>query len=1260
MENSIDNMLQSFYFTDISETTELDVDTDDSEHIDGGSEPKIQRNPQENEIKYDAEPVILTDRKVSRVDMMNLILAEIDARKIAGHHINTANWFYSNGINQIATNIFMIEGRIKNYRDKVAEDLSIDFINFEVTVENIYLTPATRNKYSSSTSTLLTPSVAKTRSMTYSANMFMNATVTAIATLKNGSTQTRTEKIIDHRIASIPCLVRSNLCNTSNCTTEMLKGLNEDPKDPGGYFIIKGNEWIIDNLENITTNSFHVYRNMHNNEITRGTFLSKPGDAFENSYQIILRYLNTGAITFELTKGKFDKIELPFYLIFRILGITSDKKIVDHIVLGVENNDVITVQLREIIIKAFTTDDSRFGKLMQEIDPNKIIQELALKLTEVNINSALKDDNMIKHLNINMLNLLDKFIFPHIGITREFRIRKARFLGHLINKLLLVTLGIIEPTDRNSYANKRIHSAGITLAKSFKTNYNLVFVQPIINNFKKEFASTPFSQVPLAESVKASIKGDELERMMTHSITTGDKTITIRQTEIVNRVSSQQMHRKNELNVSSTLNGVNTPGSSASKQNEQADQMRRVQPSYFGFIDMSQSADGGEKVGRTKQLACTTSISPPIKMYPLKDRLYHDPDIINIDDIDPATITYEKMAKVFVNGDWIGCCKYAKQIVDKYRTHRRHGTIHRYITIVWNPTIREIYFWTDIGRLMRPLTIVYNNINDYITKWRSGEPIKFQQWIKLTKEHVNKLRNGEIDMEYLLNERIIEYISPEEQENMLIAQSIDYLRENEFNILMPYTHCDIEQAMFGIVTLACPLVNHSSPARTTMYTNHRKQSASWYALNWDSLILKSVTLQWYCENPPVSTIVNNITMPAGHTAIVAMGNFGNNQEDSLIVNGSSIASGMFNATYYDYEKIELDKNEVFGNPDEARTARRKSDAIYEYATDGGLIKAGTIVTNGVVLAIKTATLSKPEGNYLYEDRSIVYSKQEAARVDRVIQVRDGDNNKIVKIVLASTRPLRVGDKLSSRSGNKGICSQIEQRINMPYTEDGLVPDILCNTHSIPTRMAVNQMIEMLLDLLGAHYGSHIDGTTFKEQDIDSAIKFLADVGIKYAGTRTMYSGTTGNFYNIPIFIAPCGYQRLQKYVIDEHYANNSGPIMPITHQPREGKKKKGGLKFGEMEKDVQVAHGTMYAFYEKMYKDSDIQFLPFCRKCNNYAIVNEYANIYKCLHCKDLADIVYVQASHMSKVLNDEFVSMNANLQYYVANRQYDIGEDDI
>src|SRR5581483_5007802 len=211
---------------------------------------------------------------------------------------------------------------------------------------------------------------------------------------------------------------------------------------------------------------------------------------------------------------------------------------------------------------------------------------------------------------------------------------------------------VLESTDRDSYKNKRVHTAGVSLAKMFKTHFNFIVVQEIKKHLVKDFKSTPFSQVQLAESVKAAVNPLDLERVLVQSITSGNKTITVKRNETMNRVSSQSLYHKNDLNVMSTLNTINTTNSSSAKQNERADEMRRVHPTYLGFIGITQSADTGEKVGMSKQMCVSTSVSEASSSYILKDVLLNDASITPLDDVvRPEDITRDKLAKVFVNGD---------------------------------------------------------------------------------------------------------------------------------------------------------------------------------------------------------------------------------------------------------------------------------------------------------------------------------------------------------------------------------------------------------------------------------------------------------------------------------------------------------------------------------------------------------------------------------------------------------------------------------
>lgn len=1544
-----------------------------------------------------------TDPRLRPDDMLVLVKAEINQNGIAGHHIDSMNSFYQIGIKQIATKVFTIEGRMRNKRDKTDEDKEIVDISYKVEFTDINLTPPTNTRYKSGRSQMLTPNMARMQGLTYSGQMYVDAEIAATAHYKNGTSKTRRESIKGHRIASIPCLVRSSLCNTHNCSRETLKELEEDPNDPGGYFIVKGGEWAIDNLENITNNSFHVYKKMRPNEVVRGTFLSKPGDAYENSYQVIIRYTVQGAINIEITTNKSEKFEVPYYLLFRALGVTVDRDIINHIVYGVENTDAVTMYMMKILEKAFDVDDLKFGNLRKSTNQVEIIQALAYRLTELaNPTMARKDENVNKYINNNILNIIDRNIFPHIGGGEEHRVRKLRFLGHLINELLSVDMGIMDPTDRDAYRNKRIHSGGVSLAKAFKTDFNFAIVQEIRKQFVKDFTSSPFSAIQLAESFKSAIKSDDLERMLTQAITTGNKTITVKRTEIVNRISSQTLYRKNDLNMKSTLRNVSTLNQmkNSSKQNERADEMRRVHPTSAMFIDCSQSPDTGEKVGVNKQFGITTSVCGATSSYLLKAALLENPSIIPLDDVQPEDINSRRLAKVFVNGDWIGCCERAHEIVQYYRMARRHEDIHYMTSIVWGLLTRRVYFWTDVGRLLIPLIIVYNNLAEYVDNWRNGDrTVQFRQWTRLTREHILGLRDGKLTMHDLRRERIIEYISPEEFENTYVAENVDVLRANANNVQYRFTHCGIDQAILGIVTLGAPMCTHSLTARNTMFTNHRKQSAGWFALNAPYRIDKGTTFQHYCERPIVSCFTDTITYPNGQNAIVALALYGGqNTEDSILVNQSSVDRGLFNASHYNYEKAELDKNEQFGNPDFGRTMDIKQGAIYEHTVDG-FIKEGTEIHKDYVLIVKARKLAKPIGDYTHVDQSITYRSEQPAFVERVITPRNDENVVTGRVKWRTDRSIIVGDKLclsedhdiltkrgwipvkdvkltdevaclweggylgydhpiavhqydhdgemyeikttmvnqcvtlnhrmyvktrrgkehkllyardiigktyqykrnaenvyldqptialtardstvrfnmdawlkllgifisdgnshprvygitvisaaklrkinnlieacrllnvelrtygdthhirsahvyealaplslgaaykylpeyvwdlserqarvlidgliggdghvdkkgnmnyftsskrladdvqrlalhagmssnivmckpagteavkkdgeviktnydhykvsivrsrneprvneyckengtiddrvlqykgkvycitlpaevfyvrrggipswtgnSSLSGNKGIVAKLVAEVDMPYTEDGIRPDLVVNSHSIPTRMAINQILQCMYAQLAAARGSFIDATAFKRLDIDAAFAELEKHGVKYGGHKRMYNGKTGDWLDTLIFIGPTTYQRLEKFVIDEHYATRTGPTAALSRQPLDGKNNEGGLRIGEMEAWVLNAAGSAQLLAEKFYRDSDGQKLYICRKCQNRAVVNEKLTIYKCKYCGDDADIAAVDSSWVANVIFSELSTMNVKMNFELEPYTYAVAQKD-
>jgi DNA-directed RNA polymerase II subunit RPB2 len=341
---------------------------------------------------------------------------------------------------------------------------------------------------------------------------------------------------------------------------------------------------------------------------------------------------------------------------------------------------------------------------------------------------------------------------------------------------------------------------------------------------------------------------------------------------------------------------------------------------------------------------------------------------------------------------------------------------------------------------------------------------------------------------------------------------------------------------------------------------------------------------------------------------------GFNQQDSLIVNADTIERGFFNGTFFDNISSILDKNETF----------ELSSKIYgKEITDnivGGVPKNGTILHRNSVLIAKTYR----EGNSKLIDRSILYKNRTDGIVVNSIRGRDEKKADVLRLKFRQFKNLIVGDKLSSRTGNKGIVARLMRGTDMPYAEDGTIPDIIVNAQSIPTRRALNQLIESLFGCYAARVGTRIDATSFLPVDIEYIQNRLKDLGYDSPGYKQMYNGMTGEWINTPIFIGPTTYLRLQKFADNESHASQKGPTQATTHQPVHGRNEGGSFKISEMEVWCMATHGTARAMGTKLFTDSDGTTMYICAKCGTRAICNKETNLYRCKKCEELATIVQV------------------------------------
>jgi DNA-directed RNA polymerase beta subunit len=1203
------------------------------------------------------------DTLLTKHDMLTFISLFIDEQGLISHNILSYNELVETGINKIMTQLFDIDRTVPNDR----EGDGIKSFRIRIKFHNVVVGKPIFTVYITGIYNVLFPDTARLSGLPYSGSITLQATSILTANYEDGHTDELVTEIPSFQIGEFPIMIGSKRCNTYNLPKEGLKELHEDPSDLGGYFIAKRGEYIVDLLENIRYNSIHTHLQMGYKEYVRSEFLSQPGGAFDNSSMLTIRYNENGQINIEINSMKSsEKIRLPFYVIFRLFGMTSDKDIANAIVFDITDNSVITEKILEILEIAFHLADQTQTHLIYEINREVIIEKISKYLTNQRYSNA---EGAIQHANNDVLKNLDQIILPHMGNTANTRIQKLRFIGLIIYKTLLVYFGILNPIDRDSYRNKRVHGAGISLAKAFKTQVNNSIVTPIYNQFKKELKSTSWSSInynTVIDIFKSALSTSELNKAMEQTITSGNKTIIIKRRASTNRVSSQALERKNILNTYSALRTVVTQNAgNSSKQTERADMMRRVHPTYVGYICVAQSADSGEKVGMRKQLAITATVCVAQEVPPFKTLLIKD--IIPLNNIKNEDILNKKLARIFVNGEWIGCSENSYELVSKYRQLRREGKyVEPRTTIYWDAIVNEVEFWLDVGRLTRPLIIVYNNINEYDQALRdihnkkpNAKKIEFHQYIKFTKEIVEKLKRKEITFNYLIQHGIAEYIAPEEQENCYIAESIDELYKNKNNITVQYSHCDVEQAILGLAALISPYGNHTQPVRITHSTNHARQSGGWYALNFPYRTDKNRFFQFYNEIPLVKTLVYDLIPSNGSNVMIAYASYGgNNQEDSAIVCQASVDRGLFNGSFFRYELIERKKGEIFTNPDIAITKNIKPNASYE-KLENGFIKKGSIVQYGDVLVGRVAKITRNPNDqsiYQYIDRSIIYKLTESAVVEDIITPRDVNDEIFGIVKLRYERPLRTGDKLSSRCGNKSIVASMLQQSDMPFTESGLTPDLIINPHSFPSRMTIGQLIETTVGKICARKGTITDGTSFLPIDHFVIIEELLKLGYRYNGLERMYNGMTGEYFDSAIFIGPNLEQRIQKFVLDdEQVVAGSGPTDATTGQPLGGKHVQGGLKTGEMEMWALCSHSSVLNMYEKSSIDSDGRVMYICRNCGLPSVYNEYKNIYICNICEEFADIVAVESTKSAILFMEELAAANISMKFGVEPRQYEL-----
>ena len=1026
--------------------------------------------------------------------------------------------------------------------------------------------------------THITPAEARLRNVSYVAPLMMEASV-----IEDGKTL---ESRFLH-IGDIPVMVKSDGCILRNFTEQKLIDHAEDPYDPGGYFIINGSERVIVGLEDLSYNKIIVDADKIGGKKVFKAKVYSSIVGYRAKLELVLK--EDGLIVARIPGSPVD---IPIITLVRALGLESDKEIASAISL----NDKIQNELEGSFEKTeIATPKDAIEYISKRIAPG-MLEEFQIKRAET---------------------LLDWGLLPHLGKQPENRKEKIQFLGEAACKLLELKLGWIQPDDKDHYGNKVVKFAGQMLADLFRTAF-----RNLVRDMKYQLERS--GQKRGINAVSAAIRPGIISDKLNNAIATGNWGR--------GRVGvTQLLDRTNYLSTLSHLRRVQSPLSRTQPNFEARD----LHSTHFGRICPSETPEGSN-CGLVKNLALSAIISVSVPSEEIVEKLYE----LGTDYFTDVKDSVKKDGtRIFVDGKLIGYHKDGEKLASSLRELRRSYKIHPHVGISIHIPEQEgatkrLYVNCNAGRVLRSLIIV-----------KDGKSA-------LTPDLLDKISKKLVSWEDLIRMGVIELIDANEEENCFITFDDKHIKK--------HTHTEIfPSAILGAGASIIPYPEHNQSPRNTYESAMAKQSLGFST----PMMNTSTYVRQHFMLYPQTSIVTTRAMellglekrPAGQNCVVAVLPFdGYNIEDAIVLSKSSVERGLGRTLFYRIYESESkqypggmrDNFEIPNADDNLRGY--KGEKSYRLLEEDGIIASESRVTGGDILIGKTSPPRFMEeyreldssGPYR-RDTSIGVRPSETGVVDTIILTQSAEGGKMFKVRIRDFRSPEIGDKFASRHGQKGVVGLLAKAEDLPYTADGISPDVLINPHAFPSRMTVGMMMESITGKAAAMRGRKVDASAFVGEKVDEVKGVLEDAGFKYSGKEIMYDGRTGKQFPVEVFIGVVYYQKLHHMVADKIHARARGQVQMLTKQPTEGRARGGGLRFGEMERDCIIAYGASMILKDRLLDESDKSDIFVCERCGLVAYHDIKQRRFYCRVCDKKGKVSSVSVAYAFKLLLQEMSCLN-------------------